>query len=230
MSGKAYERFNIHHRIQHIMMFVSFFICTFTGIAIKYDQSSYARAFTKLLGGFENLLAVHLVGAAIMLIGSCLYHLLYLIAYVIITRKISFEALPTLKDFKDLYQNLKYFLGLSPEKPKFTRFSYKEKFDYWAVFWGIFIIGGSGLMMWFPDIAAKFVPRYIIDASRAAHSDEAILAIVVIFTWHFFNVHFNPDFFPGSLVWFHGKLTEEQMLEEHPLELQKLKEAKGGEG
>ncbi|MHB1419126.1 MAG: formate dehydrogenase subunit gamma, partial [Bacillota bacterium] len=182
---KYFQRFNWHHRLQHILMFVSFFILTFTGIPIKYSYTAWAGKITALFGGFDNMFSIHLAGAIIMLVSSG-YHLLYLVIYPLITRKISWATAPSPKDIKDLIQNMQYLLGVSKDRPRFGRYSYKEKFDYWAVFWGMFIMGGSGLMLWYPQIAAQYFPRWIIDSARMAHSDEAILAIVVIFTWHFF--------------------------------------------
>lgn len=215
-----FKRFDIHQRIQHIMMFTSFIICTVTGLPIKYDHAPWAHFIVHLFGGFETMFYAHLFGATIM-IASGIYHLAYLACFGTLIKG-SLAALPNLKDARDLAQNIKYFLGRTDKKPQFDRYSYKEKFDYWAVFWGMVIMGGSGLMMWFPDITSRFVPRIVIDCARVAHSDEAMLAILAIFIWHFFNVHFHPDFFPGNSVWFHGMMSRELMEHEHPMELAKL--------
>ncbi len=218
---RKFERFNIHQRIQHIMMFVSFFMATFTGLPIKYNHTWWAPKVTALFGGFDTMFTIHLTGGVIML-ASSVYHLLYLIIYPIVKREISTATVPALKDILDLMQHMRYLLGLSKERAKFDRYSYKEKFDYWAVFWGMFIMGGSGLMMWFPDIAAGLFPRWLIESTRIAHSDEAMLAILAIFVWHFYNVHFSPDFFPMNFVWFHGKMSQKLMEHEHPVELAKI--------
>lgn len=228
--ARLYERFNIHQRLQHIMMFTSFIICTVTGLPIKYDYTAWAAVVTSFFGGFDNMFRLHLVGATIMLACSA-YHLVYLVVYPLVTKKVSWAAMPNLKDVRDLLENMRYLLGLSQHRPQFDRYSYKEKFDYWAVFWGMAIMGGSGLMMWFPHWATRYFPRWVIDSARFAHSDEAMLAILAIFLWHFFNVHFNPKTFPMSWVWYHGKISEEDLAEEHPLEyarLQQAEQAKGG--
>lgn len=227
VNVKTYERFNIHQRIQHIMMFSSFIVLTITGLPIKYNHASWAPVITSLFGGFDNMLRVHL-GAATVMLASSVYHLGYLIIYPLMTKKISLAALPTIKDLKDLLHNMQYLLGVRADPPRFDRYSYKEKFDYWAVFWGMAIMGGSGLMMWFPAWAAQFFPRWVIDSARVAHSDEAMLAILAIFIWHFYNVHFSPTFFPMNKIWYTGKISESMMEEEHPLELQRLKQNKQG--
>ncbi len=219
-ESKRYLRFDIHQRIQHVMMFVSFIGCTISGLPIRYYDTGWAAAITKLFGGFDRMFAFHLIMASLMLL-CCVYHLGYLVMLAI-RKKWSWATIPAPKDFKDVYDMLRYFFGRTDALPKFERYSYKEKFDYWAVFWGIFIIGGSGLMMWFPEISAQYFPRWVIQSARVAHSDEAILAIIVIFAWHFYNVHFNPSFFPGNKVWFMGYLTREELEREHPLELERI--------
>ncbi|WP_227766401.1 formate dehydrogenase subunit gamma [Zhaonella formicivorans] len=223
-----FERFNVHQRIQHIMMFSSFILLTITGLPIKYSQTDWAKVVVSIFGGFDNMFTAHLIGAVVM-IASAIYHILYLILYPMLTKKMSTAALPSIKDFRDVLQNMQYMLGLTPEAPKFGRYSYKEKFDYWAVFWGMVIMAGSGLLMWFPGIAADYFPRWFIASARIAHSDEAMLAILAIFIWHFYNVHFSPSFFPMSFVWLHGKMSKEMMEHEHPLELAELTTEKSGQ-
>lgn len=216
-----YERFDIHQRIQHVMMFTSFIACSFTGLPIKYAFSGWGQALAKFFGGGDTLLMIHVTSGAVML-ASCVYHLGYLIAILSRKKTRSWATLPSPKDFKDLGENLAYLVGLRPKQPDWERYSYKEKFDYWAVFWGIFMIGGSGIMMAFPDVATILIPRWVIDASRAAHSDEAVLAIVVILFWHFYNVHWSPTFFPMNKLWYNGKMSRELMLHEHPMELDRI--------
>jgi len=218
---RVYQRFDIHQRLQHIGMFTSFLLLTLTGLPIKFEQSSFARWVVALFGGFDNLFYAHLLGAVLMIYVS-IYHLIYLVLVPLRGKKKSWAIVPGLKDFTDLFQNLAYFLGFRKEGARFDRYSYKEKFDYWAVFWGMFIMAGSGLMMWYPQFFTAFLPRWVIDASRYAHTDEAILAISAIFIWHFYNVHFNNRYFPMSKVWYVGNLTREEMEEDHPLELERI--------
>jgi cytochrome b subunit of formate dehydrogenase len=137
------------------------------------------------------------------------------------------QMLPRKKDFADLYQNLRYFLGKSGNPPRFGRFSYLEKFDYWAVFWGCIIMIGTGIIMLYPQAVAAFLPsnwtNRIFGVAREAHYHEAILAALALFIWHVFNVHFKPGKFPGSMVWWHGKITREEQEREHPLEREELR-------
>ena len=143
------------------------------------------------------------------------------------------------KDIEDFWNQVKYFFGKSKEKAKFGRFSFIEKFDYWAVYWGFVIMIGSGIIMWlfqgrlnpwlFGEIDLARIPftvdNYIHAISREAHSDEALLATLAIIVWHFYNVHFNPDKFPGNHVWISGKMSKEEMETEHPLELEEIEKS-----
>lgn len=217
----VFQRFNLHLRIQHIGLFVSFILLTITGLPIKFEQSAISHWIVSIFGGFDSMFTVHLAAAVVML-GVFVYHLLYLAILPVVLKKLSLAVLPNLKDFSDVIHDVQFLLGLRKKPPRFDRYSYKEKFDYWAVFWGIAIMGGSGLMMWFPQFTAQYVPRWVIDSARYAHTDEAILAISAVFIWHFFNVHLNPKFFPMNPVWYRGTITREEMEEDHPLELERF--------
>ncbi|MHB8076072.1 formate dehydrogenase subunit gamma [Desulfosporosinus fructosivorans] len=216
-----FQRFNLHQRIQHIGMFTSFIILTITGLPIKFEQSRISHWIVSIFGSFDNMFAIHLMAAAVMLLVS-VYHLLYLVIYPLVTKKLSLAILPSPKDLFDVVHDAQYLLGRRKDPPKFDRYSYKEEFDYWAVFWGMAIMGGSGLMMWFPQIFTQYMPRWIIDSAKYAHTDEAILAISAIFFWHFFNSHFSPRFFPMNHVWYSGTMSRAEMEEDHPLELARL--------
>jgi cytochrome b subunit of formate dehydrogenase len=123
------------------------------------------------------------------------------------------RVLQDLKDLQDLIANLKYFLYLGP-RPALDRWAYWEKFDFLAVFWGMFAIGLSGLMLWFPEWFATFVPGWAFNLATIVHSDEALLATGFIFTVHFFNTHFRPEKMPMDTVIFNGRVSEEEMMEE----------------
>lgn len=217
----VFQRFDLHLRIQHIGMFTSFIVLTITGLPIKFEQSIISGWIVSLFGGFDNMFFVHLVSAVVMIL-VFVYHLLYLAIYPLVTKKLSLAILPRLKDFSDVIHDVQYLIGLRKDPPKFDRYTYKEKFDYWAVFWGMAIMGVSGLMLWFPQIFTQYMPRWVIDSAQYAHTDEAMLAISAIFLWHFFNSHFSPRFFPMNHVWYKGTISREEMEEDHPLELERL--------
>lgn len=216
--GSVYQRWNIHHRLQHILLFTSFLILALTGLPLKYAAKAWAVKLSALLGGMHAMLAIHKIAAVVMIIAA-VYHLGYLFFCKAVAKESSRAMIPTWKDVTDLLDHMAFCLGMTKQDAKFGRYSYKEKFDYWAVFWGIAIMVGSGLMLWFPHISARFVSRTFIDCAQIAHSDEAMLAIMAVFVWHFYNAHFSPMVFPMNKVWLDGKFSQEEMEEFHPLEL-----------
>ena len=218
------ERFNIHYRIQHVLMLTSFLVLFFTGWALKFSEVETSYSWIHFWGGPKTAGIIHRIAGITMIMDS-LYHVLYLI-YRFSRGELRWDLIPVWKDFEDLYQNIRYFLGLSKEKPRFGRFSYLQKFDYWAVFWGIFVIGFSGLALAFPTKAALFFPEssknWIWELIYIMHSDEALLAIVFILFWHFYNEHLRPEVFPMSWVWITGKISTHELRHEHPMEFERL--------
>jgi cytochrome b subunit of formate dehydrogenase len=219
-EGEMFQRFNRNFRFQHMVMFTSVILLIITGMPLKFPQFVLSRWVITFWGGIQNSTIVHRIGAG-MLIYFMAHHLLY----TILTRdgrRDFLLLLPGPKDAKDIALNIRHFLGKTPDKPRFGRFSYIEKFDYWAVYWGCVIMIGSGLFLWFETDVLRFLPKYALDVAHEMHSDEALLATLAIVIWHFYNVHFNPDRFPGTLLWWHGQLSEHEMKEEHPLEYEEI--------
>jgi formate dehydrogenase subunit gamma len=219
-EGEMFERFNRNFRFQHIVMFTSVILLVITGMPIKFPDFVLSRYLVALWGGIHNSTIVHRIGA-----GMLIYFMVHHLFYTVLSRQGRRDfmlLIPTPKDARDLVQNIRHFLGKNPEKPRFGRFSYVEKFDYWAVYWGCVIMIGSGLFLWFETTVLKFLPKYVLDVAHEMHSDEAMLATLAIVIWHFYNVHFNPDRFPGTLMWWHGRISEHEMKEDHPLEYEEL--------
>jgi formate dehydrogenase subunit gamma len=219
-EGEMFERFNKNFRFQHIVMFTSVIILVITGMPIKFPDFVLSRYLVALWGGIHNSTIVHRIGA-----GMLIYFMVHHLFYTVLSRRGRRDfvlLIPTPRDARDLVQNIRHFLGKNPEKPRFGRFSYVEKFDYWAVYWGCVIMIGSGLFLWFETTVLKYFPKYVLDVAHEMHSDEAMLATLAIVIWHFYNVHFNPDRFPGTLMWWHGQISEHEMKEEHPLEYEEL--------
>jgi hypothetical protein len=131
------------------------------------------------------------------------------------------SMLPSKQDFHDFIGNVKWFLGRGP-RPRYGRWTYWEKFDYFAVFWGIFVIGSTGLTLWFPEFFTRFIPGWFINVATIIHSDEALLAVGFIFTVHFFNTHLRPEKFPMDIVVFTGRMTLEDLKEDKPAEYDQL--------
>ncbi len=215
-ADEQVTRFDSHMRLQHIGMLTSFTTLVITGWPLKAAHVQPSSGLVRLFGGQGGLAIVHRTAGAVLIVVA-LYHLIYL-AWRWKRGELSWQMLPGLKDARDLLGNVAYFLGLRKERPSFGRWTYYEKFDYWAVFWGMVIMGGSGLILWFPVAAAKLLPGKLLDIAFIAHSDEALLALLAIFLWHFYNVHLRPTVFPMSWVWLTGKLSAEALYTEHRAE------------
>ncbi len=222
---REYVRFSLSQRLQHIFMFVPFIVLVVTGFPIKFPDTAFWSHSINLFGGIDTVRTIHRV-AAVVMIADFAVHVFYVFFNIVRNRTplSGMHLLPNLQDARDIATNIRYFLFLSEERPRFHRFSYIEKFDYWAVFWGMFIMAGSGLLLWYPEASGQWFPSEVIQIAYVAHSDEALLAFLAIVIWHFYNVHFNPRVWPANKVWYRGTLSEEEMMHEHPRELEDILE------
>lgn len=226
----TFQRFTRNFRFQHMVLFVSCILLIVTGMPLKFPDWEPLQGFIRLLGGIESSRLIHRIGAS-GLIFVAAYHLLYTLLSRY-GRRDFWLLLPRWKDIKDVLLQVRYMAGWSTIRPRFARFSYVEKFDYWAVYWGCVIMIGSGLILWFENEAMSVLPKFAMDIATEVHSDEALLATLAIVIWHMYNVHINPHVFPGSLMWWHGRITEERMKEEHPIEYEEVitgDESEGGQ-
>ena len=225
-----YLRFNYFHRFLHALIIISFLGLVLTGMPLKYSHTAWAQAFANFLGGIAVAGFIHRVCGAITWLYFFL-HLTFATYYVLKVRDEPFgkwllgpnSMVPWVKDLKDVIGHVLWFLGMG-ERPKFDRFTYWEKFDYFAVFWGVGIIGFSGLTLWFPEFFAQFLPGWTFNVAIILHSDEALLAAGFIFTIHFFNTHLRPEKFPLDHVIFTGRISEEEFQHERPLEYERMRE------
>jgi cytochrome b subunit of formate dehydrogenase len=219
-AGEYVVRFDLHQRVQHVLMFTSFIVLALTGYPQKFPDFAISRQFIALLGGLELTQLAHHVAAWVMIIDG-VYHIAYLAYTVGIRRDLGvLRMVPSLKDLQDLRGAFLYFFGIRKGRPRFGRFAYLEKFDYWAVFWGMFIMGGSGLVLMYPVIVSGLAGGPVVPMALAAHSDEAVLAVAWIFIVHLFYAHLAPAVFPINTSIFTGKVSIERYREEHPLELE----------
>jgi cytochrome b subunit of formate dehydrogenase/nitrate/TMAO reductase-like tetraheme cytochrome c subunit len=212
----------------HAVVIVTFLLLAMTGLPLKFHEAPWAQTVVNLFGGVEVARVVHRI-AAIGTFGYALFHLsqLFFRGFILGEKGMLWgphSLVPQPKDIKDLWAYLKYFLYLGP-RPLGDRWTYWEKFDYMAVFWGIMIIGGSGLMLWFPSFWTSFLPGWVLNAAHVVHSDEALLAVGFIFMFHFFHAPLRIETLPMDLVMFTGKMPIERFMEERPLEYKRLVES-----
>jgi cytochrome b subunit of formate dehydrogenase len=229
-DNKYIQRFSINQRITHVFVIISFILLALTGMMLKFAYMDWAKFLARMIGGVHVAGTIHRFGA-IITFGYFTFH------FTNIIREKRKKRLSMLKfilgkdtlwfnkqDIKDFVATVKWFLGKGP-RPYYGRWTYWEKFDYLAVFWGVAIIGFSGLVLWFPVFFTNFFPGWVINVCQIIHSDEALLAVGFIFTIHFFNTHFRPEAFPMDTVIFTGHMSLEHFKHERPREYQELKDA-----
>jgi cytochrome b subunit of formate dehydrogenase len=241
-GAKLYVRFRPVDRFCHVLIIVSFLTLVATGMPLKFHSAGWAQMMFSFYGGTQAAGKLHRFAAFVTL---C-YFVIHLLSLVgpIARRSGEFRGengklslwkflrfafgpdspVPNLQDIRDFVAHTKWFVGKGP-RPTFDRFTYWEKFDYMAVFWGVTVIGLSGLVMWFPVGISRVIPGWMINVAHVVHSDEALLAAGFIFTFHFFNSHFRPEKFPLDPVIFSGRITEAEMLHERGRQYHRLKAA-----
>jgi cytochrome b subunit of formate dehydrogenase len=220
MQNPNMVRMTTNQRWQHLVLLSSFIVLVITGFALKFPNSWLAE----VLGMGEHWRSIIHRVAGVILIGAGIYHLFYLAAAREGRRLIRALA-PVPKDVFDAWGTMRYYLGLSKEKPKFNRFSYAEKAEYWALVWGTALMGLTGIMLWAKVWVGDLLARWWIDVATAVHFYEAILATLAILVWHFYQVFFDPDVYPMNWAWWDGKMPVEHYREEHGLDTEALTEA-----
>ncbi len=214
-----FVRFSLNVCLQHLVLAVGVILLIVTGLPIKFHDSAWAEFLFRHIWSLEVNRILHRVGASLLMFVT-VWHIGWLLTRE--GRRELRELLPRVKDLWDFIANVKFMLGLSPERPKFGRYSYSEKFEYWALVWGTAVMVLSGLVLWFHRIALAYLPKYIFDVALQAHSGEALLAILALITWHMYHAHLNPEVFPINMTIFTGKISKKRLMEEHPLEYEQI--------
>ncbi len=232
--GERYiRRFSSMDIWVHVTIVVSFLLLAATGLPLKFHYTEWAKNLASFLGGVGSTRFLHRF-AAIVTFGYGAYHLGYLFHRVFQKQDLGIlwgwrSMVPRWKDLVDLWHNFRYFIYLGP-RPQIDRWSYWEKFDYLAVFWGIPMIGFSGLMLWLPRFFTYVLPGWALNAAFIIHSDESLLAVGYIFLFHFFHTHLRPESFPMDPVIFTGRVSLDRFKEERPTEYKRLVETGELEG
>jgi cytochrome b subunit of formate dehydrogenase len=217
-------RMTLNERIQHAAMFSSFILLVVTGFMLKFPDAWWVIPIRQLSGRFFEVRSITHRVAGVAMIAISLYHLFY-VFFMKRGKQLGIDMLPRLKDAGDVWINLRYLTGLSKNKPLFDRFGYIEKAEYWALVWGVVVMAGTGIVLWFDNFFIGLFTKLGWDISRTIHFYEACLATLAIVVWHFYFVIFSPNIYPMSTAWLTGKISEEEMAEEHPLELGRIRAA-----
>jgi cytochrome b subunit of formate dehydrogenase/uncharacterized protein with PIN domain len=226
-----YRRFKPLHSFLHVLVVISFLGLALTGMTLKFSYLGWAQWISAMLGGFESAGYIHRVCAVITFF--------YFGAHIFDVISTKFKEKTPWKDvvfgpssmmfnrtdLRDFVGTLKWFFGRG-QRPEYGRWTYWEKFDYFAVFWGVAVIGSTGLILWFSEFFTLFLPGWIVNVATIIHSDEALLAAAFIFTVHFFNTHFRPDKFPMDTVIFTGRVPVEELKLDRPREFREMVESR----
>ncbi len=218
-SGRHVRRFPWFWRVAHLLFALTVMTLIATGMTLHHAHAPWAPLLAKLMGGPANMGWIHR-GAALLMASLFLLHLLVLLPRLIRDKHFTWfgpdSLLPNRRDFRECGAMFRWFLGRG-EKPRFERWTYYEKFDYWAVFWGMALIGGSGVLLAFPHVAGAYFDGWVFNVALLLHGEEAFLAAVFLFTIHFFNNHFLPSRLPPpETVIFTGSDALEKLQKEHP--------------
>jgi cytochrome b subunit of formate dehydrogenase len=219
-----YLRMALSERVQHAVMFTSFIVLVITGFMLKFPDAWWVWPIRSLSEKFFQVRSITHRVAGVVMIAVSVYHVYYLL-FVKRGRQFLRDMIPKLRDVGDAWSFVTYNLGLSKAKPMFARFSYIEKAEYWALVWGVVVMAMTGLVMWFDNYFIGLFTKLGWDIARNIHFYEACLATLAIVAWHFYFVIFSPSVYPMNTAWLTGMLSEEQMAEEHGLELEGIRTA-----
>jgi cytochrome b subunit of formate dehydrogenase len=215
--ARQYARFSLSDRVQHLVMLLSFTTLAITGLVQKFALHPVSLFIVRLWGGVENVRSTHHVAATLLMLVA-VYHLISL-GYKIFVLRRRMVMLPSLQDIKDAWTAFAHNVGLRKSGAQMGRYTFEEKAEYWALVWGILIMGLTGFIMWNPLATVRLLPGDVIPAAKAAHGAEALLAVLAIVVWHMYGVHLKRF---NKSMWT-GRLSEQEMLHEHPLELADIK-------
>jgi len=220
-------RFTLQQRIEHFITMLVFALLCLTGLPQKFFQAGWADTLVAIFGGIDRTRWIHRFCGVVLAISTVVHFANA--SLTMLSRKVGFTMVPDRKDFEDAILQLRFYLGMTDKHPQYDRYDYKQKFEYWGLVFGNVIMVVTGFVLFFPVQFASLVPGQVIPAAKVAHSNEGLMAFLVITIWHIFNAHLNPDVFPFDASMFTGKISRERMLHEHPLELARMEGRPAGD-
>ncbi|MBU4075762.1 MAG: cytochrome b/b6 domain-containing protein [Euryarchaeota archaeon] len=213
MTDLIFRRFTLNQRIQHIIFFTTFILLAYTGFPLKFPDEWWAKMMIDSVGGFDNRTFIHHYSGLLM-IGVSVYHVVFHLL-----EKPRFDVLFNLQDLKDFTWQMRYYFRLTDEPPKFGRYAWKQKFEYFGAGFGAVVMGFTGLLMWQPFEAMKYFPLGVVQIANLVHTWEAVLASLAVFIGHFYDEHFTKFL---NMSWITGNIPEEEMRHEHAREYEEV--------
>ncbi len=223
MPNEAVEtvvRFTPWERFEHAAVMLLFIALVVTGLPQKWPDFELSRGLIDGLGGVYAMRYLHRIGGVIFAL-LLVAHMARVVSGVI-TRRYQPTMLITRKDFQDTVDSLRYYLGRADSPPRCGRFDYRQKFEYWGLIFGSLVMVASGFVLYFPIFWSRLLPAEIIPACKVMHSQEAMLALLIVIIWHMYDTHLNPEVFPFDSSIFTGKISKERLRSEHALEAEEL--------
>lgn len=214
------QRFSVKQRVEHLLAMAVFVLLSVTGLPQKFYTAAWADGLVAAFGGIDRMRLVHRAAGVALAASTVLHFASALLA--VMSRRVPLRMIPARQDFRDAVGTLRYYLGVSSVHPRFDRFDYRQKFEYWGLVMGNTVMIGTGFLLLFPVAATRVVPGIAVAAARIAHSNEGLLAFFVISVWHVYNSVLAPEVFPLDTSIFTGRISRERMEHEHPLELARL--------
>jgi cytochrome b subunit of formate dehydrogenase len=213
-------RFSPRQRIEHLLVMLLFIVLAVTGFPQKFADNAWARTTVDLVGGIERARWLHRA-AGVLFAALAAVHLSVAV-FLAATRRAPLSVVPTRKDFRDAVTSLRYYLRLTDVGARFDRFDYREKFEYWGLVMGALVMSATGFVLFFPILVARYLPGELIPVAKVAHSNEGLMAFLVVLTWHVYNAHLAPGIFPFNPTIFTGRISREHLRRDHPLEYERL--------
>jgi formate dehydrogenase subunit gamma len=213
-------RFSRKQRTEHLIVMILFTVLAVTGFPQKFYEARWAGVVVNAIGGLDRVRFLHRMAGLLCSVAT-VFHVMA-ITLLALMRRVGLTMVPTRQDFLDAIQQIRWYLGLAREPAKFDRYDYRQKFEYWGMLIGSLVMVVTGLILYFPLPFTHLFPGELIPVARVAHSNEGLMAFLVVITWHIYNAHLSPDVFPFDPTIFTGRISEERMHHEHPLELARL--------
>jgi formate dehydrogenase subunit gamma len=217
MSGSDFVvRFSRRQRVEHFAVMVVFTVLAVTGFPQRFFESGWAQTIVVALGGIDRVRWFHRM-TGLLFSALLVIHVSTIVAQLAMGRT-SPSLVPTRKDFRDTIKQLRYYLGLSDEEARFGRFDYRQKFEYWGMLFGGIGMVATGLALYYPVIVTRWLPGEFIPMSKVIHSNEGLMAFLIVILWHIYNAHLAPEVFPFDTSIFTGKISRERLEHDHPLD------------
>ncbi|HSB36727.1 MAG TPA: cytochrome b/b6 domain-containing protein [Thermoanaerobaculia bacterium] len=213
-------RFSLRQRIEHLFVMILFTLLVVTGFPQKFYDVGISQAIVNAVGGLDRVRWIHRIAGILFSVATVVH--IVVATLIVLLRRAGLTMVPTKQDFKDSIRQIGWYLGLAAEPARFDRYDYRQKFEYWGMVIGSLVMVGTGLILYLPVPFTRLFPGELVPVALVAHSNEGLMAFLVVITWHIYNAHLSPDVFPFDTAIFTGKISRERMHHEHPLELARL--------